>query len=59
MVCFACNGKGYVRINDRELPCYECQGRGEFPVADADRQKALEPVHSAFSALSERTATGV
>ena len=39
MVCFTCNGKGYVRINDHELPCFECLGRGEFP---GDGGHALE-----------------
>ena len=34
MVCAVCNGKGYVVEKGRELPCSECQGRGEFPLLD-------------------------
>jgi DnaJ-class molecular chaperone len=30
MVCIVCNGKGYVTEKERELPCQECQGRGEY-----------------------------
>jgi RecJ-like exonuclease len=42
MVCVVCNGKGYIRIKDQELPCYECLGRGEYPLSDGDRHPRLE-----------------
>lgn len=29
MVCILCNGKGYIVEKNREMPCPECQGRGE------------------------------
>jgi DnaJ-class molecular chaperone len=37
MVCIACNGKGYVIEKNRELPCQECQGRGEYLVFESSK----------------------
>jgi hypothetical protein len=42
MVCVVCNGKGYIRIKDEELPCYECFGRGEYPLSDGDNPQGRE-----------------
>ena len=42
MVCVVCNGKGYIRIKDEDLPCYECFGRGEYPLSDGDKPQAHE-----------------
>jgi hypothetical protein len=54
MVCFACNGKGYVIINDHELPCFECQGQGEFLLTDTERPKPLESTVANQAQLYER-----
>ena len=42
MVCDVCNGKGYIRIRDEELPCYECFGRGEYFLSDGDKPRTCE-----------------
>jgi DnaJ-class molecular chaperone len=42
MVCDVCNGKGYIRIKDEELPCYECFGRGEYLLSDGDKLRTRE-----------------
>lgn len=42
MVCSACNGKGYVVEKGRELPCSECQGRGEYILGDSLSLSNLE-----------------
>jgi DnaJ-class molecular chaperone len=42
MVCDVCNGKGYIRIRDEELPCYECFGRGEYLLSDGDKPRTRE-----------------
>lgn len=52
MVCDVCNGKGYIRIKDEELPCYECLGRGEYPlsVGDQNRKREAEDCSEAYCA---------
>lgn len=42
MVCDVCNGKGYIRIKDEELPCYECLGRGEYLLSNGDKPRTHE-----------------
>ena len=58
MVCFACNGKGYVRANDHELPCIECQGQGEFFITDLENSKPLESTLVNQAQLHERVVAG-
>jgi hypothetical protein len=49
MVCVACNGKGYVIEQHRELVCSECKGRGElfFIDRDGDQKQKAQEVHEA------------
>ena len=42
MVCDVCNGKGYIRIKDQDLPCYECLGRGEYLLLDGGKPRSRE-----------------
>ena len=42
MVCDMCNGKGYTRIKNEELPCRECLGRGEYLLPDDHKPRILE-----------------
>lgn len=42
MVCMACNGKGYVIEKGKELPCQECQGRGEYLFFENSKLPKLE-----------------
>ncbi len=42
MVCDICNGKGYMRIKDEELPCGECLGRGEYLLSEVNKLRVLE-----------------
>ena len=43
MVCIVCNGKGYVTEKERELPCQECQGRGEYIFFESPNLSNCEP----------------
>lgn len=58
MVCFVCNGKGYGRINDHEVPCFECQGRGELLIKDANQHNPLEPTIARQAQKQERARVG-
>lgn len=42
MVCEICNGKGYLRIKDEELPCGECLGRGEYLLSEVDKLRMVD-----------------
>lgn len=42
MVCIVCNGKGYVIEKGKELPCQECQGRGEYLFLESSNLPNLE-----------------
>jgi hypothetical protein len=59
MVCFVCNGKGYVRINDHEMPCFECQGHGELPIRAAEQLNPLEPRIVRQAPMNERARVGI
>ena len=43
MVCIVCNGKGYIIEKNKEMPCPECQGRGEDLVFNSGKPPRLEP----------------
>ena len=43
MICITCNGKGYVIEKERELPCQECQGRGEYLFPESADLPKREP----------------
>ena len=43
MVCIVCNGKGYVTEKERELPCQECQGRGEYLFFESSNLPNCQP----------------
>jgi len=42
MVCMVCNGKGYVIEKGKELPCQECQGRGEYLLFESSKLPNLD-----------------
>ncbi len=42
MICEVCNGKGYVIEKGREQACSECQGRGEYDIANIDNPQNPE-----------------
>jgi hypothetical protein len=43
MVCFACNGKGYVIERNHEVVCSDCQGRGDYIIFDNEWHHKQEP----------------
>ena len=54
MVCAACNGKGYVIEKHCELPCKECQGRGELDLNDRDRNYKPRPASLSSSLMPKQ-----
>jgi DnaJ-class molecular chaperone len=41
-ICEVCNGKGYVIEKGRELACSECQGQGEYDIANIGNAQNLK-----------------